>query len=1249
MINKLDENIVLSGLEKERGYWLNQLSGEICFTKVEVVPSEMQSKMVYHLPDSLCSKISSLANHSLFGIYTVLLSGLYFVLYQYFTYSDIVIGSPVFKQESGDELLNSVLLLRMQMDGQLTFKEYIQTIQEKLYEANENMNYPYKKVLETIGFDPDEGQHPFNTFIDFKNIHQDINSPLCDLLLEFVWDNGELCCNARYNENYVTGEMLGRLFDSFTCYFHLVLANYNVKLGDLDLLTAAQKHQIINEFNNTKVDYKEKLIVSLFEEQVFKTPNNIAVFSEDATLTYHGLNQKANQLGCLLRKMGVKPDSVVAIMADKSFEIVVGIFGILKAGGAYLPIDPVNPKDRINFMLKDCNINILLTQKKYQNYIDPTVKIIYLDEEIFAQENGANLVPVNTINDLAYIIYTSGSTGTPKGSMVEHKGWLNLLLWFVSTFAITHQDKVFLISSLSFDLTQKNIIAPLIVGASIGLPKSGLFDPTKIREFIKNHHITLLNCAPSAFYAILEYETNDYREIESIRNLFLGGEPISMKFLEKWVCSGNCRTAIWNTYGPTECTDIVSYCQIDPSPKANVLIGKPIWNCKLYILDSQRKIVPIGVPGELCVSGINVGRGYVNRRELNAEKFVENPFEVGARLYRTGDLAKWLPNGNIDFLGRKDYQVKIRGYRVELGEIERRLMKYDGVKEAIVTVNQRTDGDKYLSAYLVVDKKVTTSGIKKYLGAEMPDYMIPIVYMQLEKFPLNINGKIDRKKLPPPENNLSLGMEYTPPANDIESQVYDAWKEVLGLEKIGTGDNFFDIGGNSLQALKVASKLSKNFDVEINDLFEHQTIAFFASCLKAKHTSGNLLDSTKKNILLNFVNQESALHYDLVQNRIGEYRHKNEKYQQIDLTQQKRYKNILLTGATGYLGLHLLNELLKSTDAKLYLLIRGSSVQEAENRLVAKSLFYFAMDITKQDKQRITVVNGDLSKEYLGLSSREYHLLSLEVDCIINSAANVKYFGQYQEFYEINVNGTQQLIEFALAGKQKDFQYISTMGLSAIYRECPELIFTEYETNLEKNTDNYYISTKLEAENRLFHAKEKGLTVNIFRVGNLVLNSKTGKFQENINENAFSRFIRGFVNLGIIPNLKQKAIDFTYVDLTSKAIVLLFNRANLINEVYHIYNPQLISLYELGNYMQQLGIHCKAYTKNDFVDYLFNYAETKEIQDDIINVILYINVLNTQMQSYCWKTELLLKRLGFEWQEINEYHVQKMMECYCKA
>jgi amino acid adenylation domain-containing protein len=601
--------------------------------------------------------------------------------------------------------------------------------------------------------------------------------------------------------------------------------------SELQMLTIDGQHDMMAEWNSTHANYpRDKCMHELFEQRVSETPGAIAVVCGLQQLTYLELNQKANQLANYLRRLGAGPDGLVGLCMYRSLEMIIGILGTLKAGAAYVPLDPAYPQKRLASMLEEVDLHVLLTTRDMRAVLpENKIRQVCLDGDWpqIAGENGDNLPATASVKNLCYVIFTSGSTGKAKAAAVFHGGWTNLMHWFVTEFNIGPADKVLVISSFSFDITQRSIAMPLISGAQLHLLAANYYDPALIVKTIAEKGISRMNCAPSTFYPLVENSKDSFSKLRSLRTLFLGGEAISASRIREWASSPDCGAEVANVYGAAECSDVSTFYVLKDYARyveTSVPIGKPIFNTQVYVLDEFLNPVGFGLPGEICVAGDGVGCGYINDSVLTEQKFVGNPFSAGAptRLYRTGDLARFSSDGTLEFIGRVDHQVKVRGYRIDLGDIESNLRQHKEVKEAVVLSKTFSDQDQRLVAFVVPrhrggSRDQTGSQLRSFLKERLPEYMVPNDVVILEEMPLNPNGKTDRNILLSMDI-LALGTKAGPeePRTSAERDLAAIFAKVLKLERVGIVDNFFDLGGHSYLVTETLGCIADHFHVNLS-------------------------------------------------------------------------------------------------------------------------------------------------------------------------------------------------------------------------------------------------------------------------------------------------------------------------------------------------------------------------------------------------------------------------------------------------
>ncbi|MGE5632751.1 MAG: non-ribosomal peptide synthetase [Caulobacteraceae bacterium] len=820
---------------KARDYWLSVLSGEITdahlYYDFKLTSGFGNAVWKFTIDGHVLEKIYSLCREQDLLLYIILVSVFKVLLYKCSDQSDIIVASPLYAMTGEYYEHNAYVILRDFVTRDMTFKDLLSSVKKTVLEGYKNQYYPVERILDTKGIDKES---VLRYVILLDNIHnRDIiegSANICpsDMVLSFSNKHNRIECSIKYNTALFAEETIKRLEK---CYNHILcqsISNINIRLADIEMLNEKSRNQILLDFSNMDVQYQtDKTISELFDEQAKKYPDNIAVIYEDQLLTYAELSAKVDQLARLLQKKGVRADCLVGIMVEYSIEMVVGILAVLKAGGAYLPIDPSYPLDRIRYMIRDAAIDILLSQKSLiSKGISLCKDFISLDDEKVYEDNSTAIVKSNTADSLAYVIYTSGSTGKPKGVMIEQKSLINYTNWRIKRYGLNQEDRTLQLISLSFDGFGSNFFSSLLSGGALVIPNGHRWgDFNYISKLISEKKVTNMSVVPSMYRVLLE--STGENSLDTLRMVILAGERSSSDLI-KLSQEKKPDLIIVNEYGPTE-TCITSTAFIGMSPEDIAIIGRPIDNNMVFILNSDNNIMPVGITGELCISGIGVARGYLNMQDDTKDKFVPNPFVPGERMYRTGDLARWLPDGNIELLGRRDNQVKIRGYRIELGEIEKKILEYTMVKEAVVIDREDKNGGKYLCAYISCDEGMQIDELKERLSRVLPDYMIPSYFVRLKKLPTNSNGKIDKKALAEPER-FSGNRELVKPRTDIEIKISDIWCSLLNIDDVSIEESFFSLGGNSLLLMRMHSQIDKLYPkcVTIKDIFTYPTIAKIA-------------------------------------------------------------------------------------------------------------------------------------------------------------------------------------------------------------------------------------------------------------------------------------------------------------------------------------------------------------------------------------------------------------------------------------
>ncbi|WP_313707973.1 non-ribosomal peptide synthetase, partial [Planktothrix agardhii] len=860
-------------LQNQLNYWEKQLAAAPALLHLPTDrprPPEQRfegDRIRCLLSSELSQGLNRLSREKGVTLFMTLLTAFKVLLYRYTGQTDILVGTPI-ANRTRSELAGLIgffvntLVLRTDLAGNPSFSEALKQVRKTATDAYDHQDLPFEMLVEALQPERNMSYTPlFQVMfgldnevlneIDLEGIKA-TSQPLefkkakFDLSLFIQVKEAGMTAHWEYNTDLFNGETIERMNGHFLTLLEGIIANPGERISQLPLLTKSEQQQLLIDWNNTEVDYPtDKCIYQLFEEQVERTPNAVAVVFEEQELTYNELNCRANQLAHYLQSLGVKPDELVGICVERSLEMIVGLLGILKAGGAYVPLDPEYPQERLSFMLEDAGLKVLLTQQKLIDKLcesQANINIVCVDADlpVIFKEEQKNLITTIKSSNLAYVIYTSGSTGIPKGVLVTHQGLLNLVFWHQNTFEITNLDKATQLAGTGFDAAVWELWPYLTAGASIYLVKPEILTSlVELQKWLAAKKITISFLPTPIAEQLLLLEWTEINV--SLRTLLTGGDKLNQ------YPSNFIPFQVVNNYGPTENTVVTTSGVVISGEKNNSLspaIGRPIFNTQIYILDSNLQPVPVGILGEIHISGAGLARGYLNRPELTEEKFIPNPFSnySDSRLYKTGDLARYLPDGNIEYLGRIDNQVKIRGFRIELGEIETVLSQYSAVKTAIVMAREDETEQKRLVAYVVSQAEgisaqqeqslLPVTELRQFLKAKLPEYMVPSAFVILESLPLTSNGKVDRRALPAPD--FQSEEQYVAPRNPIEEILASIWVKVLKVEQVGIHDNFFELGGHSLLATQLISRIRKAFKVEmpLRELFVAPTVAALAQVIK---------------------------------------------------------------------------------------------------------------------------------------------------------------------------------------------------------------------------------------------------------------------------------------------------------------------------------------------------------------------------------------------------------------------------------
>ena len=851
---------ILSGQELERqlSYWKHQLSGAAPSVDLPLdhprpaMQTFHGATQTFMIEQSILDRVRHLSHDQGATPFMTLLAAFSVLLSRYSGQEDLVVGSPMAGRNHPEiekliGLFVNTLVLRTDLSGNPSFLDLLRRVRETSLSAYAHQEVPFERLVEELNPERDLSRNPlFQIMFSLQNVPRDkwqlpglTLSPFTmesgtekfDLSVNLVEKANGLKVSFSYNTDLFEAATIDRMAGHFQRLLKGIVANPAQRISELRLLDETERHKILVEFNSSAADYPRDLCIhNFFESQVELAPSATALVCNTERLTYSQLNARANRIAHYLQKRGVGPEVLVAVCLERSVDMLAAILGILKAGGAYVPLDPAYPQERLRFILEDAQASIVLTQQSLMNILPQTsAQVTRLDADwpTIAVEPTDN--PRNNVSpeNLAYVLFTSGSTGRPKGVAIEHRSTAAFIHWAQTVFTAEETAGTLFSTSVCFDLSVFEMFVPLSMGGRVILAQNALALP----KLANKDEVTLINTVPSAISELVHMNGVP----DSVQVVNLAGEPLPT-ILARQIYEKTKVRKVYNLYGPTEDTTYSTYTLVKKDEE--VTIGRPIANTRAYILDTNRNPAPVGVPGELHLAGEGLARGYFGRPELTAERFLANPFsaETKTRMYRTGDLARFLPDGNIQYLGRIDNQVKIRGFRIELGEIESTLKKHPSVQSAVVVAREDRPGDKSLVAYVVSSSasEPSSADLRTFARASLPEYMIPRTFMKLKALPLTPNGKINRRALPKPDATSQAHVSAVAPRDDFEVVLLRLWQRVLGIESIGMTDNFFELGGHSLLAVRLLAEI-KNVtgkEIPLAALFQGATIEYLATLLR---------------------------------------------------------------------------------------------------------------------------------------------------------------------------------------------------------------------------------------------------------------------------------------------------------------------------------------------------------------------------------------------------------------------------------
>jgi len=1018
-----------------------------------------------------------------------------------------------------------------------------------------------------------------------------------------------------YDDSMYSAQLARGMAESIVAVAERMMEMPAAKVRQLSIVSKNQEKELTSMRQTATGVAPFKLMHECIAHYAQLQPDHEALVAIDAKYTYREMEEVTNRMAHALRERGVCERDRVALLLPRTSRLILSLFGVLKAGAAYIPCDPDYPVDRVKLILEDSEARYIITTADRLDTV-PADKGIDVETLLSAEENSEPLVTSITGDDLAYLIYTSGSTGRPKGVMLRHEGICNYLYGHpANVFAhavVTDAKRVLSVTTISFDAALQDIGMALYNGKTlIVATEEQANNPLALTAMIEEQHINMVSGTPSRWQTWLT--SPDFcKSLARVDICRAGGEKFSDQLLAQLRSVTKAR--IFNCYGPTEIT--VASNNKELTDAQLVTVGKPQLNVREFIVDQDGNELPVGVVGELYIGGCGVARGYNNLEEMTRERFVEYH---GERIYKSGDYAKWLPDGDVVILGRTDHQIKLRGLRIELGEIENVMLNVKGMKKVVILIRKINDKE-HLCAYYTAEHEIAPEVLKAEISKHLTQYMVPTAYLQLKEMPMTPNGKTDVKALPEPQ--LAVSSSYEAPANDVERTFCDIFANILQMDKVSATDNFFELGGTSLVVTRVIIEADKaKLHVAYGDVFTNPTPRKLAR-LVAGAGNTDEMDGIK-----DF--DYTAIDRLLQQNTLNTFRS----------GERQALGNVLVTGATGYLGIHILRELISADVPHIYCLVRGKTKEAAESRLRSLLYYYFSNAFKPLFEDRIRVVLGDVTQDL----DEE-----LDVDTVFNCAAIVKHFSEGTEIEDVNIGGAQRCVDFCLK-KGARLVHVSTASTRGLWvGESQDIVFNEKRLFIGQYLGNKYIYSKFMSERLILEAvARQGLHAKIVRVGNLSARSTDGEFQANFSTNSFMGRIKVYNMLGCCPHLmRNMKIEFSPINEVARAIVLLATTPKECT-VFHPYNIHGQFLGDVLMGLSKVGEGIRFVELEEYAEVMEQAKNDPQKAKQLASLLAYQDLAHGQKTMDVARdndyTTQVLYRLDFSWSPTSWDYVERML------
>ncbi len=1230
------ENEYLSSkkFENDKKYWEEQFTTA---PEIATIPSKNSTttnscdalRMSFALDEEMVNHINSYCKANGISLFNFLMSLFAVYIGKISDLTDFTLGTPIlnrsnFIEKNTPGMFISTVPMKFSLSYSETFVNLAKKAGMDAFQIFRHQRYPYQNILEHIRTKNPSQPNLYDILISYQNTKTNRNTSTIPYSVQWVFpgqtadsldiniydmnDTGKLNISYDFKSSKYTLDEIELIHNRIMSMIDYVLTHQQCTIGDIDVVTPLEKEFILDCFNNTDYQYDESLtLIDLFEKQAEKSPNDTAIIYNNKSYTYAELLNMTNQIATFIHSKGIY-NKKIAVLMNKSAKTVATFLAIMKSGNAYIPIDPAYPSDRITYIIENSGSNLTICDSSNGLEVPNCVEL----PELYPQKN-TEFANQALPNSLAYIIYTSGSTGKPKGVQIKHKNIINTLLWRRDYYKFDSDITVFQVPSFSFDSSVEDIFTALISGAKLVIPSFTKMDINSICDYISKYNVNHFLVVPSLYRVLLE-EKSDY--LKYFKIITIAGESFNTKLVEDHF-KKLPDVRLVNEYGPTEnsvCSTFYEFTADDTI----VSIGFPIYNCKCFVVNQHLDLLPPNTPGELCLTGRGLSDEYLNNPKATSEHFVHSS-KLDCRLYKTGDIAEYSADCGLVFLGRNDSQVKLHGFRIELSEINNLILTYPEVRDSITLAKSLNSSKQVLMSYILVSKDFSMDLLTGKLKSALPYYMVPEIVI-LDSYPVTPNGKVDTKALPLVKTSDTK--EHKLPSNEIEKTMLDVCMQVLNVSSLHVDDNLFTVGlADSLNILTITSKLfAQNINIPAQNFYEFLTIEKIAN-----NYSKNTLQNSSNIVTLKYKTDTN------IQD------HTNAEF---------GYSNVLLTGASGFTGIHLLECILRMSSANITCIVRKKDDISSLNRLRNLFIYYFGKEQLPVFDKRVTVFSGDLAYNKFALNNADYTSLK-KCDCVIHAAALTKHYGKPDLFYSSNVIATQNLIDFCKENNLT-LNYLSTTSISGegLPSESTKNDFTENDFYIGQNyTSNVYIKTKFEAEERIFKEQYNGLNANIFRLGNLMGRATDGMFQKNKYDNAFYMRLVALAKVGIIPDtFKALNWDFTPIDDVSLAIIKLLSIPCIKNCVFHITNPNLISTSKLLDVFKKLNLELNFIDFDSFMKSLSTRPSLMKYFVSELSAPMFLDNKKIPIKVQSSITNSYLDKTDFKWSNIDEHYILQFLE-----